>query len=218
MKPAETLVSAHRRDGDDEAAALDRALASGAHYVELDVRRTAAGELVVRHGPLAGEGHHRLADALRAVRGRAKAHLDLKEPGHEAEVLALASDVLGADGSGEYLLTTRFARSIVRAKELAPDVRCALSVGRPPWHPGFAADLRPVSRIRDCGADWVALNHRLAGLGVLERCARAGIPAMLWTVNAPRALRRVLADPRVAMVVTDHPHTALGLRHDGGSA
>ncbi|GAA0948248.1 glycerophosphodiester phosphodiesterase [Actinocorallia libanotica] len=218
MKPAETLVSAHRRDGGDEVAALARALESGAHYVELDIRRSAGGELVVRHDPPRGEDHYRLVDALRAVRGRARAHLDLKEPGYEADVLALAAEVFGAGGEDSYLFTTRYDRSVARAKELAPGVRCALSVGRPPWHPGFAADLGPVARIRACGADWVALDHRLVGLGVLERCARAGVPAMLWTVNAPRALRRYLADPRVAMVVTDHPRTALELRGNGGSA
>ncbi|MEO3782223.1 glycerophosphodiester phosphodiesterase [Actinocorallia sp. B10E7] len=212
MKPAEARVSAHRRDTDDEAAALVRALDSGADYVELDIRRSQTGELVVRHDPLSGDGHHRLADALRAVRGRAKAHLDLKEPGYEEEVLALAREVFGEDGRDEYVFTTGFAGSVARAKELDPGVRCALSVGRSPWRPGFAADLFPVGRIRDCGADWVALEYRLAGLGVLERCARAGIPAMLWTVNDPRALRRFLADPRVAVVITDLPRTALELR------
>ncbi len=219
MSTGGVRVSAHRRDTDDEAAALARALDSGAEYVELDIRRTSAGRLVVRHDPLRGDGHYPLAEALEAVRGRAKAHLDLKERGHEEEILALAEEVFGADGRDGYVVTTRFPRSISRVKAMAPGVRCALSVGRSPWRAGFAADLFPVGRIRDCGADWVALEYRLAGLGVLDRCARAGFPAMLWTVNDPRALRRFLADPRVAVVITDLPKTALELRRrNGGSA
>lgn len=216
MSTAGIWISAHRRDTDDEAAALAGALDSGADYVELDVRRSRAGTLVVRHDRPAGEEHHRLADALRTVRGRARAHLDLKEEGHEEEVLSLAEEVFGSGGREEYVVTTRSARSIARVKALAPDVRCALSVGRSPWRPGFAADLFPVGRVRDCGADWVALEHRLAGLGVLERCARAGLPAMVWTVNDPRALRRFLADPRIAVVITDLPRTALELRRQSG--
>ena len=38
-------------------------------------------------------------------------------------------------------------------------------------------------RLRACRADWVAVHRRLAAAGVLAQCHRAGIEAMVWTVD-----------------------------------
>ena len=76
------------------------AVATGADYVEFDIRRTADGELVAFHDshstgqPLSAVGYEQLcdlagyevpkvADVLAVIRGRAKGHLDLKEAGGE---------------------------------------------------------------------------------------------------------------------------------------
>lgn len=201
-------VSAHRRDTDDEPTALARALATGAEYIELDIRRTATGDLVIRHNPLGNGPHYPLRDALKLLQGRATAHLDLKETGAEHEIVAHAQDLLGTS----FVITTKHMSSIEKIKSAHPEITCALSVGRSPRDKGFRDDLNPVPRLRACGADWVALNYRLAALGVLRRCANAGIPAMLWTINSPRLLRHYLNDPRVAVVITDHPSMALALR------
>ena len=69
-------------------------------------------------------------------------------------------------------------------------------------------ELYPLSRIRACGADWAAMNHRLAGAGVLRQCHRAGIKTMIWTVNSDKTIARWLADSRVDVVVTDRPRYA----------
>ncbi|GAB3673146.1 hypothetical protein GCM10027589_42910 [Actinocorallia lasiicapitis] len=204
------MVSAHRRDSDDEPAALARALAAGVDYVELDIRRGPTGDLLVRHDPLTGDPCTSVQDALKILQGRARAHLDLKEEGHELDLVALADEIMGR---GNYVVTTKSAASIALIKRTRPDVLCALSIGRSLWQRGFLSDVfRPVARLRASGADWVALNYRLAYLGVLARCHRAGYPAMLWTVNTPRSLRRFLHDPRVTVLITDHPTTALTLR------
>lgn len=221
----EVAISVHRRDSDGPEA-LGRALASGAEYAELDVRRTADGELVVKHDshvaglPLArctydraaellGRPPLRLAEAMRLVAGRAHVHLDLKERGCEHEAVALAQDILGPDSC---VVTTKEARSIALITKDFPEVRTALSVGRGPWERGAVRDFAPLRQVRECGAHMVAVNHWLARLGVLRQCARAGVPAIVWTVNAEPLMRRFLCDPRVAVVVTDHPRRALALR------
>src|SRR5690606_19094620 len=79
---------------------------------------------------------------------------------------------------------------------------------------GVAHDFAPLPLIRKAGADMVAVNHRLARVGVLRQCGRAGIPAMVWTVNAEPVMRRFLGDPRVAVLVTDRPDVALKLREE----
>ncbi|MFI0483811.1 glycerophosphodiester phosphodiesterase [Actinomadura sp. 9N215] len=221
-KPA---VSAHRRD-EAGLTGLTEAVESGAEYVEIDIRRTGDGRLVVHHDPdLAGLPLKRLAyeraqelsprpiplveDAMQIIAGRAQGHLDLKERGTEHETVAMAVDAFGRDG---FVVTTREVLSLVEIKKSFPGVRTALSVGRNLWERGVAHDFAPLRLIRKAGADMVAVNHRLARVGVLRQCGRAGIPAMVWTVNAEPVMQRFLRDPRVAVLVTDHPTIALKLR------
>jgi glycerophosphoryl diester phosphodiesterase len=70
----------------------------------------------------------------------------------------------------------------------------------------------PFARARRAGADFVALHHRLAGNGLLRRAHASGYPALVWTVDDERGLRRLLGDPRVLGVVTDVPARAVALR------
>lgn len=225
-KPA---ISAHRRD-EAGLTGLSMAVESGAEYVEIDIRRTGDGRLVVHHdADLAGLPLNRLtydrvqelaprpvplvSEAMKIIGGRAQGHLDLKERGTEHETVEMAIDAFGPD---RFVVTTREVLSLVQIKRAFPDVRTALSVGRNLWERGVAHDFAPLRLIRKAGADMVAVNHRLARVGVLRQCGRAGIPAMVWTVNAEPVMRRFLGDPRVAVLVTDHPDVALQVR-DGRS-
>ncbi|MFB4297142.1 glycerophosphodiester phosphodiesterase [Actinomadura sp. NTSP31] len=222
---AKPAISAHRRD-EAGLAGLREAVDSGAEYVEIDVRRTGDGRLVVHHDreigglPLARLSYRRakelsprplplVDEAMDIIASRAQGHLDLKERGCEHETVALAME---AFGPGRFVVTTREVSSLVQIKKRFPQARTALSVGRNLWEPGVARDFMPLRLIRRAGADMVALNHRLARVGVLRQCGRAGIPAMIWTVNAQPLMRRFLGDPRVAVLVTDHPDTALTMR------
>jgi glycerophosphoryl diester phosphodiesterase len=227
-----TAISAHRRD-ETGLAGLRDAAASGAEYVEIDVRRTADGNLVVHHDrtvagvPLSRCAYPRLRalaprpvplvrEALEIIGGRARAaHLDLKERGCEHEAVAMALETFGAD---RLAVTTREPASVALVKQDFPDVPVALSVGRGLWERGAFRDFAPISMLRACGADMVALNHRLGRAGVLAQCARAGFPVMLWTVNAVPLMRRFLADPRVTVLITDHPGAAVRLRAHGSSS
>jgi glycerophosphoryl diester phosphodiesterase len=74
------------------------------------------------------------------------------------------------------------------------------------------SELLPLRRLRACRADWAAVNHRLARAGVLAQCHRAGIKAMIWTVDEDAKMRRWLADPRVAVLITNRPTAAMALR------
>jgi glycerophosphoryl diester phosphodiesterase len=220
-----TAISAHRAGETPEA--YESAAAAGADYVEIDVRRTGDGELVAHHDDrvrglrlsqasyrdlcaVAGRAVPRLRDVLTAIAGRSAAQLDLKEAGCERATVAMAAEVLGPAGM---VVTSRLPGSITIVKREFAGVRAALSLGRGWYQPEIMHDTFPLRRLRACGADWVALNHRLARLGVLDRCARHGFPAMVWTVNADRLMRRFLADPRVAVLITDRPHRAARLRH-----
>jgi glycerophosphoryl diester phosphodiesterase len=218
-------ISAHRAG--ETPAAYEAAAAAGTDYVEIDIRRTGDGELVAHHDErvrglrlaqasyrdlcaVAGRAVPRLRDVLTVIAGRAAAHLDLKEAGCERAAVAMAADVLG---TSEVVVTTRSPGSIAVVKREFAGVRTALSLGRGWYEPAGVTDAFPLRRLRACGADWVAINYRLARLGLLERCVRHGYRVMVWTVNADPLMRRFLADSRVAVLITDRPHRAAQLRH-----
>jgi glycerophosphoryl diester phosphodiesterase len=215
------------------------ALTANADYVELDVRRTADAELVTFHDPrtrqgrlvsqlgyaqlcdLAGYEVPRVAAVLAVINGRAKAHLDLKETGHEDQLVRLALDALG---SGEFIITSPDDASVAAIRSgfpAAEDVPVALTLragrltpgpGRPGAPQTRLSELRPWSRLRACGADWVAVDHRLALAGVVRQCWRRQLKVMVWTVNNDREMRYWLSRPRVDVLVTDRPARAVALR------
>ncbi|MFF9200964.1 glycerophosphodiester phosphodiesterase family protein [Streptomyces sp. NPDC014986] len=232
-------VSAHR-GGCERAApatweAYEDALRSGAEYAECDVRRTADGVFVVHHdaraghtGPLlstlthaelnerAGYPVPAVEDVMALVAGKLVAHLDLKETGHERELIDRAVALLGEDG---LVATTLEDRSVAALTAARPRVRTALSLGRngediPRGRlvPTRVSELLPMRRVRACGAHGVAVHRRLARATVLREAARNGLFTMVWTVNEDAALRGFLGDPRVDVLITDRPRRAVELR------
>jgi glycerophosphoryl diester phosphodiesterase len=158
----------------------------------------------------------RVREVMELIAGKALGHLDLKEIGHEAEIIRLALQLLGP---GNFVATTLADVSILRIKERFPEVTTALSLGRDLRElsrlmrlPVRARELYPIGRMRACGADWLAVHRRLARANVLRLCGRLSVPAMVWTVNGDPQIRRFLADRRVTVLVTDRPRYALSLR------
>ena len=226
-------ISAHGpRAGAIEAYA--RALETGAEYVELDIRRTADGELAAFHDArtrqgealgaisyarlcgLAGYEVPRVADVMALIAGKAAGHLDVKDTGGEERVVQMALDVLGP---GNFVVTTLEDESVAAIRARFPGVPTALSLGRAldevPRSARAAtrlSELLPMRRVGACRADWAAVNHRLARAGVLAQCQRAGIKTMIWTVDEDAEMRRWLADPRVTVLITNRPADAVALR------
>jgi glycerophosphoryl diester phosphodiesterase len=226
-------ISVHGpRAGTIEAYAS--ALETGAEYVEFEVRRTADGELAAfldartREGEataaigyarlceLAGYEVPRVADVMALIAGKAIGHLDLKDTGGEGKVVEMALDILGP---GNFVVTTLEDESVAAIKARFPEVLAALSLGRDLSEVTRSrraatrlSELLPMPRLRACRADWAAVNHRLARAGVLGQCHRAGIKAMIWTVDEDAEIRRWLADPRVTVLITNRAADAVALR------
>jgi glycerophosphoryl diester phosphodiesterase len=56
------------------------------------------------------------------------------------------------------------------------------------------------------------LHRRLADAAALASAAAAGIPCVIWTVNAPRAMDRYLGHAAIEGFITDRPALALERR------
>ncbi len=223
-----TLVIAHRgawgpaapnAPAENTLEAFEAAIALGADMIELDVRRTRDGYLVVFHdarvkavptGSLRYEAltvkgtksrPPLLSDVLGLTRDRIALNLEIKEAGYVEETIAL----LRPFGLERCLLTSFLDEVVHEAKTLAPDLRAGLLIG---------TGLRKALAIRlpAVKADCIGLHRRLATATALSQAAAAGVPCVIWTVNTPRALDRYLAHGAVAGVVTDLPALALERR------
>jgi len=234
MKP---LISAHRGGlpvvGVSAAARYGRAIALGVDFVELDVRRTRDGITVVHHDDWTKSGRAirdfaypdlteelgsealTLDELLDVAAGKVGLHIDLKEPGYEAEIVETMLDRCSVD---EFVITSG-VEEIRTIKEGFPQVQAGLSIGDDlsglaPWLKARhrLSEIFPHRRIERSRADFMAVHQDLAVLSALRYCERHDIPAWVWTVDEERDIARFLADPRVTTLITNRPDIALRLR------
>jgi glycerophosphoryl diester phosphodiesterase len=232
-------ISAHRGGWEDARPetydAYRHALSSGAEYGEWDIRKTKDNVLVVYHDAHADMGGRLVADleyqelcdrlayevprvdeVMNLIAGKMLGHLDLKEIGYEDEVIVLAESVLGRDG---FIVTTLEDVSVSTIKRAFPRVKTALSLGRDlrkvPRRRRVGVrrgELFPFPRVRACGADWVAVNYRLARLGLVDACKRRGIGVMIWTIDTEPLISRTVANEKIDVVITNRPKYAVARR------
>ena len=227
------LIIAHRGGAgghrENSLAAIAAAIDLGVDMVEIDVRRTSDGALVLHHdaevsgtriaeltrpevSQRAGRDLAGLEDALALTAGRIGVNVEIKEDGYVAAV----SEAICAHHDPSDVFVTSFIDAVVRqAKELAPRVRVGLLLGRD--HPRHyvrtrASEVFPVARARACRADFLAPHWRLLRSGLLARASRAGYRCAPWTINGEGPLARLLQDARVLGVITDLPERAIRLR------
>ena len=220
-------------EGVSAADRYRQAIALGVDYVEFDVRRTKDGVTVIFHDDHTGSGRDvrglaytdlaseigiealTLDELLEVGAGRVGLHLDLKEPGYEAEIVRTVLDRCRVD---EFVITSG-VDEIRTIKEVFPEVRGGLSIGDDligvaPWLKvrERLRELFPRCRIERSHADFVAVHQHLAVLSALRYCEREHLPAWVWTVDDERSIARFIADPRVSALITNRPDIALRLR------
>jgi glycerophosphoryl diester phosphodiesterase len=225
------LVLAHRGARrvavENTLPAFTRALAFGADGVELDVRRTADGVLVVHHDPsppggdliatTSAESLRRfrpeiptLADALDACAG-ALVNVEIKnapyEPGFDSDERAADGvvELLEARGGRDRVIVSSFQLpAIDRVRACSATVATGLlTVTR--------ADARLLDRLVELGHQAIhpgrqGMTRRRADQVVAEAHNR-GLQVNVWTVNAPVTPRR-LAASGVDALITDVPDVA----------
>jgi glycerophosphoryl diester phosphodiesterase len=234
-------ISAHR-GGSETAppgsyAAYRSALAAGANYLEFDVRVTADGELVAFHDarlqsgpPVAAASYAELCRAAgyevpttsgiiellagpAGVHG-AGAHIDLKDVAAGPHVVEQALATLDPP---RVILTSRDPATVLAVKSRYPEIGAGLTIGGDAVQSvrhavRWARPTRWADAVAAAGANWAAVQQRLAMIGVLGECRDRGLRTMVWTVNGDARLRRWLACPDVDILVTDRPGRAAQLR------
>jgi glycerophosphoryl diester phosphodiesterase len=215
------LLVAHRGAWDqapqNSLAALRRAIELGCDGIEIDVRRTADGRLVVvhdgrvgwqpvrrlTHGELQARMHDGqaplLSDMLEAAAGRVLVDVELKEDGYVQDAVALIADRLPPDS---FVITSFRAPVLAQVKRHLPETRTGLLLAP-------RAARQAERRLQQSGADFLAPHVSLLRTGLVAWAAAKGLSSWLWTVNDEAAMRAASADPHVAALITDEPARAI---------
>ncbi|TMD32697.1 MAG: glycerophosphodiester phosphodiesterase [Chloroflexi bacterium] len=232
------LIDAHRGEcgtpGLTAAERYIRAISMGVEYVEIDVRRTSDRVYVNYHDDRTASGHEVRALTLSAlnqelgaqlltvdevielVDGKVGLHVDLKEGGEELEVVRY---IEARCAHSEVVFTTGGDDAVRAIKDQIPQARAGLTLGEdlegaPPWRAVRVrlSELFPGPRLRRSRADFTAVHKRLAGVRVLDYCARKRMPAWVWTVDDEVEIARFMRDPRLTVLITNRPDIALRFR------
>jgi glycerophosphoryl diester phosphodiesterase len=216
------LVQGHRGAGESRAgaalventvASFAAALAAGADAVEMDVRVSPDGAMVVLHdeSPLRTFGSDGFADVplldevLDGVRGLvtwdgspARVNVELKAKGVPAARLVVGALAAAGLVDGRAMVSSFDLATLVAVKELAPDLPCgALVPGTLGRQVIEAAAERELEAVHPHGDDALLARH----------IADAHDHALLvyaWTVNDPIDQERLLDDD-VDGLITDAP-------------
>jgi len=239
-------IIAHRGDHthaeENTLAAFTAAIEIGADQIELDVRCSQDGILLIFHDadldgqPLVAltwaEIQARkptiptLKETLLHIKGKITLDIELKEAGYEEQVLALIGDILTPE---EFVITSFLPQVVQRVKMLlrqqpealdsGPKVGLLIEAksGDAPQEKGSL-----FAYCRELGADFLAPHYSWVDSRFLAAAEQAGIPLYVWTVNDPEVMKLCLQPPIalraadataiVQGLITDHPQLALQIR------
>jgi glycerophosphoryl diester phosphodiesterase len=210
---------------------FDAALAHGVHMIEFDILpefqdRPDEGRLLLAHDYDHVTGAVELDDGLAHLASTpfadVRLDVDLKLPGYEDRVV----DALRAHGLIERtLVSTMFMRSLVRLRELEPDLRLGWSVPRikSGWAaspivavPGYGLLLYLRRRVVRAArahlaagrCDAVMSHHRLVTPALVKAVREEGGELYVWTVDDAAHIRR-LERLGVTGVITNDPRLFL---------
>jgi len=210
LEPENTLRSFHR------------AAEEGADALELDLRVTRDGHLVVLHDPTVdrttngtgpvhemtladvqqldaglGEKVSTFGEVLEATTLPIHAELKVAEAAEP-----LASGILEGSVAGRITLISFHPEALRRVKRVLPDQPVGLILsGAPP---------DDAERARSLDADLVSLEAEYLSAEAVERCRRAALKVTAWTVNEPEQMQRVV-ELGVDGIATDRPDLLAGI-------
>lgn len=205
--------------------AFEKAIEMGADMIEFDVRKTKDGRLIIYHDEDFGNIKIReldyeyllkekpeiplLEDALEKLRGRIPIDIEIKENGYENEVINL---VLRYFKVGEFIVTSFHDDSIRIIKDLHPEIRVGLLLGRSKPNNVIAtriSELFPMRRMLKAKADFLVPSWKLLKFGFLQRANKNRIPLFVWGIKDKKAIISLLKKDGVEALIVDNLDDAI---------
>lgn len=188
---------------------FELALAHGADGVELDVRQSGDGELVVVHSSVVGshavkwtpypvfrelgDGYQvpLLEDVLKQFCGRTFLDIELKEPGFEEAAIQLIQQYGQTD---DIMISGFHTEMLNKVHQLLPEIRLGFIYNR----------TQDEESRHNSPIDFVIPQFRLASRELIAEIHDEGLEVFAWTVNHESEMRRLLA-LGVNGIITDEP-------------
>jgi glycerophosphoryl diester phosphodiesterase len=234
----DVLVMAHRGASsaapENTLAAVERAIADGADFVEIDVQETADGEVVVIHDSdfmkLAGVDLKVSNGTLQQMR-----EIDIGSwfsPEFSAERVPTLTEVL-VDSRGQsrvvielkyYDHDQQLERRVVDIIEQADMVNDVAIMSlkydglqkirrlRPEWVVGLLS-AKAIGNPASLDVDFLAVNMGMVTPRFIRRARLAGKQVFVWTVNDPVSMSRMMS-LGVNGIITDEPEMAVNVLAD----
>ena len=213
---ADVLILGHRGAAqltENTIPSFEKALELGADGFELDVSKTADGQLIVVHGSVVGglavqsstyeqlrklpRGFEvpLLENVLEKFGRQAHLYIELKAPGFEQE----AVDLIRKSGNPAKTLVLAFQpQTLTKVHELSPDLQL-----------GFIYNRTQDEELRhNCPIDVLIPQFKLASRELIEEVHSEGLTVIPWTVNEVTEIKRLL-QLGVDGVITDYPEKAV---------
>jgi glycerophosphoryl diester phosphodiesterase len=166
-------------------------------------------------GPYAGEKLPTLAQVFDLLRENiGLLYVEMKF--NAGEVFRLAAEVARIIREGhmrERVIVESFDLSaIAQVKKIDPRIRTA-ALFQPQLRGPFSVLRRRnlIDLARVCGADEIALHHKLINRGFIEKIRHSGFAVVVWTVDRPVWIKRARSLGIKALIAND-PATMLGHR------
>ena len=216
-------------------AAFEKALDIGIDMLEIDVRVTGDGQLIVLHDPSldrttdregivremvleeirqadAGDGERVpvLREVFDLARHRAPILLEIKSD-FIAELVVQA--IAEAEFSEQVVVQSFNPQTVERVKRLAPHLPASLLIGELPTTPSRFRARRLVSQALEIGANTLSIWHATLTPPLIEEMRKRGIAVWAWTVDEEITMRD-LAMMGVQGLVTNHPEVLNNVLED----
>ena len=207
-------------------AAFEKALDIGIDMLEIDVRVTGDGQLIVLHDPSldrttdcegivremgldeirqadAGDGERVpiLREVFDLARNRAPILLEIKSDFIAERVVQAIAD---AQIEEQVVVQSFNPQTVERVKRLAPHLPSSLLIGELPTTPSRVRARRLVSQVLEVGANTLSIWHATVTPSLIEEMRKRGIAVWAWTVDEEITMRD-LAMMGVQGLVTNYP-------------
>ena len=207
-------------------AAFEKALDIGVDMLEIDVRVTGDGQLIVLHDPSldrttdcegivremgldeirqadAGDGERVpiLGEVFDLARNRAPILLEIKSDFIAERVVQAIAD---AQIEEQVVVQSFNPQTVERVKRLAPHLPSSLLIGELPTTPSRVRARRLVSQVLEVGANTLSIWHATLTPSLIEEMRKRGIAVWAWTVDEEITMRD-LAMMGVQGLVTNYP-------------
>jgi glycerophosphoryl diester phosphodiesterase len=207
----QTLRIGHRGSAghapENTLAAIQKGIALGVDFVEIDVRRTADGVLVVLHDATvnrttdgkgrvdrlflrdiaklnAGNGEHipTLEEVLKIAAGKAGLMLELKAEGVAQQTV---KSVREAGFKGPVIYASFLHKELTHVRAADPEASLMVLFG--------GLSRASVARAIQYGSSYVGLRHDKATRALVDSFHRSDLLVFVYTANTPRDIQHVLS-------------------------